>query len=174
MIVFVDGEFTDLQKPQLINLGLVTLDSDEFYVELDLASDIGLASKEFVRDQLLEHWSLVPGAACAMGCRAGEWRLGLAQESRTTIDVAFDYPADFELLERAVRDSGLGLWRRVGEVVRPVNIGLLLACFEADQAAKAAFNGLNERDLVRHHALADAWALRASFLAVQALQGGCL
>ncbi len=179
MIVFVDAEFTDLQKPQLLSLSLVTLDGDELYVELDMASDIGRARKkastEIVRDQVLQQWSLVPGFASAykeMGRRAGEWQLGLAKESRTTIDVAFDYPADFELLEREVRDSGLGLWMRIEEAVHPVNIGPLVACFDADQAAKAAFDGLNEHDLTRHHALDNALALRASFQSVQALQGG--
>lgn len=173
MIVFLDAEFTALQKPQLVSIGLVTLGGDEFYVELDMASEIGLARKkastEFVCDQVLDQWGLVPGAACSyldLGRRTGEWLLGLAKECGTSVDVAFDYQADFELLERAIRDSGL--WERVRGVVNPVNIGDLVANFDADLAAEAAFDELKARGLARHHALADAWALRASFQAVRA------
>jgi hypothetical protein len=177
MLVFIDAEFTELLKPALLSLGLVTLDGREHYVELDLATDIGQArrkaSTEFVRDQVLDQWGLVPGASCRyldMGRRTGEWLLGLSLESGTRVEVAFDYPSDFELLERAMRDSGL--WERVQGVVNPVNIGDLVASFDADLAAEGAFEEIKERGLGRHHALADAMALRASFQSVQALQGG--
>ena len=176
MIVFIDAEFTDLQRPTLLSLGFVTLDGRELDVELDLATEVGLARKkassEFVRDQVLDQWGLVPGAECSyeeMGRRTAEWLLVLAQESGTRIDVTFDYPADFGLLELAIRDSGL--WERVRGVVNPVNIGDLVASFDADLAAEAAFDELKERGLARHHALADALALRAAFQSVQAFHG---
>jgi len=40
-ICFIDTEFTDLSRPQLLSLGMVSKDGDEFYVELDLPSAEG-------------------------------------------------------------------------------------------------------------------------------------
>jgi len=43
MLVFLDTEFTDLLNPELLSLGLVTLDGREHYAELDLTTDAGKA-----------------------------------------------------------------------------------------------------------------------------------
>lgn len=78
MITFIDTEFTYLMNPELLSLGLVTMDGRELYVELDLYTDIGKArvksSGDFVRDGVLDMWGLVPGAAgteLEMGRRTG-------------------------------------------------------------------------------------------------------
>ena len=122
-LCFLDCEFTDLLQPELLSLGLVTLDGREHYVELDLTTDIGrarkMASSDFVRyGGVLDMWGRVPGATATeweMGRRTGEWLLGLAVESGARVEVAFDYTMDFELMEYVVRDSGI--WDRVREVV---------------------------------------------------------
>jgi hypothetical protein len=185
MVVFIDCEFTDLVHPELLSLGMVTLDGREHYVELDLATDIGKArrkaSSDFVKyDGVLDMWGLVPGAACTeweMGRRTGEWLLSLAGESRNSspgsleslgrIEVAFDYSTDYELMEYVIRDSGL--WDRVREVVVPMNVGALTGSPEGEDAAEACFREQHRRHLARHHALADACALRAAYIAVKAV-----
>lgn len=43
MLVFLDTEFTDILNPELLSLGLVTLDGREHYAELDLTTDAGKA-----------------------------------------------------------------------------------------------------------------------------------
>lgn len=95
MIVFLDTEFTSLEKPELLSLGLVTLDGREHYVELDLETDTGRArrraSSDFVIYGVLDFWGLVPGAKATpweMGRRTGEWLLGLAQETGIRVEVA--------------------------------------------------------------------------------------
>ena len=40
MLVFLDTEFTDLLNPELLSLGLATLDGREFYAELDVKSHV--------------------------------------------------------------------------------------------------------------------------------------
>jgi hypothetical protein len=40
-VYFMDSEFSCLLQPELLSLGLVTLDGREHYVELDLSTDIG-------------------------------------------------------------------------------------------------------------------------------------
>jgi len=176
-IVFLDTEFTDLIHPELLSLGLVTLDGREHYVELDLSTEVRQARKrassDFVRyDGVLDLWGLVPGAACdypEMGRRTAEWLLGLAAQSGTPVQVAFDYSADFELMERAIRDSSPGLWERVRAVVTPVDVGALTGSPEGEIAAEACLHELRRRGLARHHALADANALRAAYIAVKAV-----
>lgn len=174
-IAFLDTEFTDLLHPELLSLGLVTLDGRELYLELDLDSDIGkqrvAASSAFVRyDGVLNLWGRVPGATATygdMGCRVGDWLLRLAQQSRTRVEIAFDYAVDYELLEYVIRDAGL--WERVREVVGPVNVRGLTGSPEGAVAAEECYREQQRRGLNRHHALADAAALRAAYIAVKAL-----
>lgn len=173
MIVFLDTEFTDLLQPELLSLGLVASDGREHYVELDLATDIGKArvkaSSDFVRyGGILDLWGLIADStvtAWEMGRRTGEWLLGLAAESGTRIEIAFDYSTDYELMENAIRDSGL--WDRVREVVSPVNVGVLTGTIDGEIAAEECLRELGTRGLQRHHALADALALRAAYMAVK-------
>lgn len=170
MIVFLDTEFTDLLRPQLLSLGLVALDGREFYAELDLTTDSGVAltkaSTDFVRNGgVLGQWGKVPvatGTPWELGRRAGEWLLELAAESGGKVEVAFDYTADFELLELAIRDSGL--WDQVREAVVPIDVDPLTGTITGELAAEECYRGLAHRGLYRHHALADALALRAAYL----------
>jgi hypothetical protein len=74
MLVFLDTEFTDLLNPELLSLGLVTLDGREHYAELNLTSDVGQArvkaSSDFVRyGGISDMWRLVPGAT------GSEWEM---------------------------------------------------------------------------------------------------
>lgn len=170
-ICFLDTEFTDLvNDPALLSLGMVTLAGDsEHYVELDLRTDIGQARKracgEFARFGVLELWGVVPGAACTqweMGRRTAEWLLSLAEAAGSSVAVHFDYSLDYEFMEYVVRDGGL--WDRVREVVVPVYYS---SNIDGDLAAEECFAQLRQRTppLQRHHALADALALRAAYIA---------
>jgi hypothetical protein len=172
--VFLDCEFTDLLAPDLLSLGMVSMDGQECYIELDLDTDIGRAkikkSSDFVRyGGVLDYWGM-PGAACVaseMGLRAGQWLLDYAERAGSPIEVCFDYSVDYELLEYAIRDcSDPGLWDRVREVVSPVNVDSITGTMHGDVAAEVCWEQLKvSRGLHRHHALADALALRAAWLA---------
>ena len=174
-VVFLDAEFTQFIHVKLMSLGMVTLadESRELYVELDMSTDIGkarrAASSDFVKyEGVLDQWGAVPGATAPdweMGRRAGEWLLALAAESGTRVEVAFNYGVDIELLEYAIRDSGLELWDRVRDVVWPVDVGALTGSIHGELAAEDAYRALKQRGLGRHHALADAHALRAAYRA---------
>lgn len=176
MLVFLDTEFTDLLNPELLSIGLVTLDGREHYAELDLTTEAGKArvkaSSAFVQSGVFEMWGLVPGATYTeweIGRRTGDWLLGLAAESGTKVEVAFDYSMDYELMEYAIRDSGL--WDQVREAVLPVNVNPITGTITGELAAEACFRALGRRGgrgLKRHHALADALALRAAYMAVKA------
>jgi hypothetical protein len=172
MMVFLDTEFTDVIEPELLSIGAVSIDGREHYVELDLSTDIGKtrlkASSEFVRyDGVLDMWGLVPGASASyeeIGRRTGEWLLQFASESGGRVVIAYDYSMDYELMESAIRDCGQ--WDRVRQVVSPVNIGDLTGTPDGENAADECFQLMHKRGLARHHALADAMALRAAYIAV--------
>ncbi|MDI4635946.1 hypothetical protein J7U46_23030 [Pelomonas sp. V22] len=176
MIAFLDTEFTNFARPELLSLGLVTIDGCEHYVELDLSTEAGQtrrkAASDFVHDEVFDQWGRIPGAKATeweMGRRTGEWLLQLAEQSGTRVEVAFDYQTDFELLSDSIRESGLELWNRVREVVMPVNVGPLTGSPEGELAAEQCFRELSRRGLRRHHALTDAGALRSSYIAVKAV-----
>ena len=173
-ICFLDCEFTSLIEPELLSLGLITYHGIEQYVELDVQSDVGKArqkvSSDFVRSGVLDQFGLFPAYVCApweMGRRVGEWLLGFAESAASRVEVAFDYSVDYELMEYAIRDCGL--WDRAREIIRPVDICRLTGTIEGELAAEECFRELSRHipPLSRHHALADAWALRHCYLAAK-------
>jgi hypothetical protein len=176
MLVFLDTEFTDLAKPELLSLGMVALNGLEHYGELDLATDVGhtrvKAASEFVREVVLPQWGAVRGASCTeleLGRRAGEFLLNLAGRLSAAGDpltVAFDYEVDFRLLEDVIRQAGLIVQVREARVV-PLNIGSLTDSMTGDSESEECIRSLVHRGIGRHHSLADALALRAAYLGVK-------
>ena len=177
MIVFLDTEFTDLLQPELLSIGMAAMPDRSFYAELDLSTEAGKArakaATDFVRSGgVLEQWGLVPGSSGTeweMGRRAGEWLLGLAAEAGAKVEVAFDYSVDLELLERSIRESGL--WEQVQEVLLPINVNSITGTITGELAAESFYEELavqGELGIKRHHALADALALKEAYVAVKA------
>jgi hypothetical protein len=170
-LIFVDTEFTDLVHPELLSLGMVTADGHEHYAELDPDDPTSRETLEragnFARENgVLEQWGRVLGAsACVevMGKQTGDWLLEQARRLCQPVFIAFDYVTDYELLEQLLRD--VGRWTTVREVVRPLNVAELADHFESGLAAEYAYGALRRRGLERHHALADAHALRAACIA---------
>jgi hypothetical protein len=79
MLLFLDTEFTYLLHPELLSLGLVTLDGREHYGEIDLTTKTGQArvkaSSDFVRySGVLDMWG-----TCA---RNGRHAVGNGQARR--------------------------------------------------------------------------------------------
>ena len=173
MIVFLDTEFTALLSPELLSIGLVSDEGQEHYVELDLTDRAGKETmsraSDFVRyNGVIDQWGKVPRAKATiwdMGRRTGEWLLRLSSDASQRVEVAFDSSTDYELMEHAIRDSGL--WDRVREIVWPVNISSLVATIDCELASEASFRFSSHAGLQRHHALADARALRAAYLAMK-------
>lgn len=173
--VFLDTEFTSLLDPHLWSIGLVTLDSRELYVELDPGSPTGksrLAMTPWdVREGVLDKFGLFPDSVCeseaAIGRRVGAWLLELAEsDSAGRIELLYDYSVDFELLVGALEESQL--WSRVQAVASGRNIADETSGIDPELASETAFGALRQRTppLYRHHALADALALRAAWIAL--------
>ena len=168
--LFLDTEFTDLQHPELLSLGLVTADGAEHYAELDFDAPASAAvwrrASSFVRENgVQQQWNLIPGAtgtAPDMALRTAAWLREQASRLGAPLLIGHDYATDYELLERCLRDAGQ--WTSVRELVRPWDITRCTGTFEGHLAADHRYRALSPRGLARHHALADAHALRANYV----------
>ena len=174
-LIFFDTEFTDFTNPQLLSLGMVTHDGREFYAELDCRDPgngaVFARAGDFVRSNVLSQWGRIPGAVMPqIGERAGDWLHALAEEACQPLILCFDFRTDYELLKRSLEDAGH--WKHLRQRLRPVDIDDLTGRAEGLQAAAAELAQLRSRRIGLHHALADALALRAAYLAVTQPIGG--
>ena len=181
MLVFLDTEFTNFHQPNLLSLGMVSLVGDEFYAELNIETLEGrlqlVGATDFVRGpDVLGQWGKVPeatGTPWEMGERAGRWLLGQAELHQASgaahaLEICADYGGDFELLKSTLREANF--WDRVRHRVRFQDIAALLAHALPDLAAQDYLAQLRaSRGIGQHHALADALAMRAGYLAVREL-----
>lgn len=157
MLIFLDTEFTDFIKIDLISVGLVTEDGREFYGE---RNDYRYEDcSDFVRTTVLPLLRRVSNARCSadhLTYRLQQWFASLAEP----VTLVFDYSSDWELLAEALQ----------GNTAQPLpaNIGekwLLRREVISDPIFQQAWQATYDADWQQHHALADARALRAGYLA---------
>lgn len=171
-VIYLDTEFTDLLAPELLSLALVSASGDEHYVELDIespssASTLAHASDVVRHNGVLDQWGRVPGSESTyeqMGLRTAVWLHDQIHRNGSPAYVAFDYPTDYELLAYVLRDTGQ--WDALRPFVRPANIAEISSRIDGALGAAAMYEAMRGRGLERHHALADAHALRAACLAI--------
>lgn len=164
--LFLDTEFCGKPERQtLLSIGLVGNDGQELYMELPPAEVSKLPRKavnDFVRAEVLPQFCLVPHACVPradMPNRLVSWLNGLAAK----VEVVYDFSGDFALLEQLLADATV----RLAPVILPCHVGYSNedpVGQEAEQATWAQV--MSERGVRRHHALADAYALRGRFLAI--------
>jgi hypothetical protein len=173
-LVFLDAEFTSFDEPQLLSLGLVAHAGDEGYFELDLSSELGehraKIAGDFAREQVLPQWGKIPGSSFVneyvLGRDLWVWLSCTADYRGRPMEIAFDHDTDYELFRQVLKVSGA--WDRVSDFIVPVNISAFTSTTPAEAAAEKAHDEFVKRGFERHHALADAYALRGAYLAVQA------
>jgi hypothetical protein len=159
--VFLDAEFTQFRDGQLLALGLVCEDGRECYVEIADAARHERAS-DFCQEIVIPQFGLVPGSAmpddAAAGTRVADWLASFA----TPLLVCHDYKLDWRHLEAALRAAGR--WDELGNALRAEDIAGVAAPGSAGEAAQDAVFAAS-RWPTRHHALVDARALRAAWMA---------
>lgn len=161
MLIFLDTEFTDFERSDLISLALISEDGREFYAErTDYHRD---ACSEFVHETVQPLLGRVPGAACnrsELTERLHAW----FEQLQEPVTIVFDLQGDWLLLVDAIH----------GRTSRssPVNFGkpLLLSnsCITHPEFERVQ-NNTYTQDYPPHHALADARALMAGYRAWHAL-----
>lgn len=156
MLVFLDTEFTDFVRPDLISIALVPEDGREFYAErTDYRRE---ECTDFVRDAVLPLLGRMPGAACnrqKLMLRLYEWFEQLPEPAI----VIYDFESDWLLLADACLSSD---YRQpppvnMGEKLHLDRFAITHPLFE--QAQNRAYS----QDWPPHHALADARALMAGY-----------
>jgi hypothetical protein len=172
-LILFDTEFTSLIDPHLLSVGLVTCDGQECYAELDLKSEFSRARLAMtpwdVRETILDKFGLFHDALCdsewTLGRRVGEWLLEVAKaDPNGRIELLYDYGVDLELLVAALKECNL--WPQVRLVAGDRNVAGETGRIGPELASEAAFMSMRKLrapPLFRHHALADALALRAAW-----------
>ena len=177
-VIFLDTEFTSFHRPYLLSLGMVSLDgAKEFYAELDMMTlegqeALGRASEMVRGPAVLGQWGRVPGANMdlpQMCKRTAQW---LSEEltrakvgGNAGLAVCSDYDVDFRLLVELLRLDRS--WDHFRNHIRYQDIYTLMSHMQADEAGEKCFEELaKSRGLRQHHALADALAMRAGFMAM--------
>jgi len=170
MKAWFDCEFTDLEAPELLSVGIVVERGDELYVEL-LDPTLERHASDFVVETVLPMFGAIPGARATsyleLAGRACEFLLSLGGP----VQLVFDYETDRQLLEHALmRSAGWPeLQARLSWECAPA------AAYDSDigtAAMEDVWRWEEATGLGRHHSLADARALRAACLAVAADQPG--
>jgi hypothetical protein len=172
-MVFLDCEFTSLEQPKLLSLGLWPLDATEasqvaqgFYGELGGEAVTKLFSRmnNFTHDTVLPQLGIC-GAAYASEAALGQALAAFLRQQPNQIHVGYDYHADFDLLEGALKSAGA--WDELEARLVPTHVGYLHGEKSSEAASDAAWKAFFAVHYVdRHHAMADAFALRAAFKAM--------
>lgn len=153
MLVFLDTEFTDFAKPDLISLALVAEDGREFYAErTDYRQN---ECSAFVHETVLPLLGRVPGAACTskeLTDRVRAWFAAFPEPAT----VIFDFQTDWDLLAGAMPG------RPLDSFATPLYLdGYAITHPFFEKAQNLVYN----HAWPPHHALADARALMAGYRA---------
>ena len=161
-LIFFDTEFTALvQDPFLISIGFASDDGSEFYGELEPRFWAPWASK-FVQGNVVPQLDQVthragglpPFSLVALAKAIREW---LERQSDRVVLVSDSPRYDFEVL--------LALFKEVDESW-PSNTDKRVRCYSMDETVALTYHREFKRiGLPQHHALADAKALRAAWIA---------
>ncbi len=157
MLIFLDTEFTDFARPDLISLALVSEDGREFYAELDDYQRDNC--NDFVRKTVVPLLGRVPGATCnraELTRRLRVWFDSLPENAT----IIYDFAGDWQLLSKAMFSRQQQLPpTNFGEPLHLGNSCISHPLFEQAQ------NRLYTQDWPPHHALADARAPMAGYWA---------
>lgn len=165
--LFLDTEFcTSSRGAELLSIGIIG-SAVEFYAELDPVSLIRLARRvkmnRFLRQVVLPQFGRLVGVQHSLEGIAHATASWLRSLDGDVIEVVYDYSEDFSLLERLLTISDPALLARLVAV----HVGYLLEEPTGEVAAMVSWSHTSRtRGLHRHHAIADAVALRARFEAV--------
>lgn len=135
--VFLDAEFVPIDGgPMLVSIGFVSDDMKEFYAErseAELADAPWEQVGELVRSQVRSQLGARGVASGTMPEIAGQlvvWLKGLCADS---IEVVYDYSADYGFIEELQQQAASSVWSRLV----PIHVGYLLEDVDGAEAADA-------------------------------------
>jgi hypothetical protein len=170
MRIFLDTEFTSLERPQLLSIGMVSDVDLECYIELDLETATGqkriAGATPFVLTQVLSQWGrerIESNVTDHLGFAAAAWLHRMAEHYNDDIELIYADKLDVDLLEESLKAAGLR-WSRIAPRLQWSIVSYLHGEQFVSDAMNASWaSSLEQQGIGRHHALADARALRAGF-----------
>lgn len=156
MRIYFDTEFTQFRDGLLLSAGFVSDSDAVHYVEIDTPERRSAAS-DFCRQHVISQFGCIPRAAVASDAEAGERIAAWILSFQAPVILSFDYQLDWYFVEQALRSAHR--WKQLSRIVTRHNVAN-----EANQeSAIAAQEAYFKQPCVpgRHHALTDAYALRA-------------
>lgn len=165
LLVFFDTEFTSMECPQLLSIGMVAESGEELYIEIACAKENVIS--DFVRHQVLpllglnnplvlEYDTVVAHLEVWFDkLRGGDRDIGIV--------LITDYPVDWMLvLELRMPNPGEPSWTRA------INVGgrMVSHMVASDRQMAAYFEGIerfHQTTKQRHHALVDARAMKYAY-----------
>ncbi|MFZ6755382.1 hypothetical protein ACO0KY_18640 [Undibacterium sp. Dicai25W] len=146
--IFIDTEFTNFAKPQLISIGLVTNTGAEFYAETPYLEN---ECSDFVKNAVIPLLGKLPNVSCSfdeLQTKLLNW-LNLVCQDYDEVVVCFDYHVDWELFVYSLQGA-------LPPCCKPRLIGR-----EINKLLRYDF--YRRSNLPEHHALYDARAISYSF-----------
>lgn len=160
MRVFFDTEFSAFRDGRLLSVGLVAEDGRERYVELP-GDGLNRDVSDFVRSHVLRQFGAVADSEAGTLAGLGERVARFLEELGQPVKMCFDYKLDRQFLEQALRLTAA--WSTLQKSSTFVDVAGQANSEVAKVAALASYKA--SEPLREHHALADARALRAAWLA---------
>jgi hypothetical protein len=146
--IFLDTEFTDFFRPQLISIGMVADSGEEFYAEIPYPDS---ECSDFVRETVIPLLGRFPHAICSkdeLPVKLRTW-LELVRAQWDHIELCVDSQTDWDLLINAL------------EYQVPKWCGQTFVGNSIEEQLRCDFYRKNK--LPEHHALYDAMANRYAF-----------
>ena len=162
MKVFFDTEFTAFRDGRLLSAGFISEDGREAYFEIP-GDGLNRDCNDWVRANVLSQFDLLPDCAAGSTAGLGERVARYLLAFDGPVELCCDYKLDERFLVAALEQSQT--WAVVRERVTFVNIADELRDDASVEAAKVASFAESAPRLGVHHALADARALCAAWLA---------
>ena len=150
MKLFLDTEFTDFTHPELLSIGLVDELGNHFYGENYYEKQLN----RFVTEHVVSQWGKIPNSLYLDNEMLARHLVKWLSDYTEPLDICYDYHTDADLFEYLIRDS---------VQVTYSNISYLNGTEYQLAAIKEWARIEKEMGIVRHHALADAYALRATY-----------
>lgn len=163
--VFLDTEFLQTASgPCFISAAFLGQDDSELYGERtrgEVEALLQLHPNDFVFEQVLPQLGLEPAVPWErLSAQLVEWLDALGA---VDVDMVYDFSTDYLLVEQLLAAAASPPKVRL----HPTNVSYLLDDQDGRRAADSAWEALESlRGISRHHALADAYALRLRFATV--------
>ncbi len=161
MRIFFDTEFNGFHSSSiLISIGLVTESGEECYAELPPKGLHLDGAIDFVLKRVVSQFGKLPGGRVSDRIAMGDRVVSFLSSFGGSLELLYDYKLDWRHLETLVAPE-----RALMARIHPREIAGDVSSDASRAAAAGAFEAMERRGIGEFHALADAHALRAAWMA---------